>query len=400
MTMHIHLDPVGGVAGDMFVAALLDAWPELAEELPGVLAAAGVPASVSAQCLPWSDQGLEGKRYQVIDSAGEHPHSHAPFRIIRERLWNSVLSAGAKARAVDIFTLLAQAEAQVHGIGMDEIVFDEVGAWDSIADIVAAAFLVESLPISHWSIAALPLGSGRIRTAHGSLPVPAPATALLLRGFVVQDDGREGERVTPTGAAILKYLAPSYGPPEQAMVMGRTGIGFGAHYFEGMPNILRLIALEPTARPQTDEVAVLQFEVDDQPAEDLALGLEKLRNMPAVIDVIQLPAFGKQGRLTAQIQLLARAAALDAVIAQCFLETSTLGLRWQLVRRLVLEREMVEYDAGQRKIRIKLAQRPQGLTTAKAEIRDVAPAGSFADRARLRRQAEQSILNRREHHDD
>lgn len=398
--MHVHLDPVGGVAGDMFVAALLDAWPEPAEALPGVLAAAGLPASVSVQCLPWSDQGLQGKRYRVIDTAGEQAHSHTPFRTIRERLWNSALSAGVKARAVDIFTLLAQAEAQVHGIGIEEIVFHEVGAWDSIADIVAAAFLLESLPISSWSIAALPLGSGRIRTAHGSLPVPAPATALLLQGFVVQDDGREGERVTPTGAAILKHLAPSYRPPAQAMIMGRSGIGFGARHFEGIPNILRLIALEPVAGPQTDEVAVLQFEVDDQPAEDLALGLEKLRNLPAVIDVIQLPAFGKQGRLTSQIQLLARAEALDAVITQCFLETSTLGLRWQLVRRSVLEREMAEYDDGERQIRVKLARRPQGLITAKAEMRDVAPAGGFADRARLRQQAEQSILNRREHDDD
>ena len=128
---------------------------------------------------------------------------------------------------------------------------------------------------------------------------------MLLQGFVVQDNGREGERVTPTGAAILKHLAPSYRPPAQAMIMGRSGIGFGARHFEGIPNILRLIALEPVAGPQTDEVAVLQFEVDDQPAEDLALGLEKLRNLPAVIDVIQLPAFGKQGRLTSQIQLLA-----------------------------------------------------------------------------------------------
>src|SRR5512143_1821502 len=150
--MHIHLDPVGGVAGDMFVAALLDAWPELAEALPGVLAAAGLPASVSIECLPWSDRGLQGKRYQVIDTAGEHAHAHTPFRTIRERLWNSALSAGVKARAVDIFTLLAQAEAQVHGIGVEEIIFHEVGAWDSIADIVAAAFLVELLS-SSWSIA-------------------------------------------------------------------------------------------------------------------------------------------------------------------------------------------------------------------------------------------------------
>ncbi|MFO1433970.1 MAG: nickel pincer cofactor biosynthesis protein LarC [Candidatus Competibacteraceae bacterium] len=398
--MHVHLDPVGGVAGDMFVAALLDAWPELAEALPGVLAAAGLPTNVSVECLPWSDRGLQGKRYQVIDTAGEHSHAHTPFRIIRERLWNSALSAGVKARAVDIFTLLAQAEAQVHGIGIEEIVFHEVGAWDSIADIVASAFLVESLAITSWSVSALPLGSGRIRTAHGSLPVPAPATALLLQGFVVQDDGREGERVTPTGAAILKHLAPSYRPPAQAMVMGRTGIGFGSRYFEGIPNILRLIALESVAEPRTDEVAVLQFEVDDQPAEDLAMGLEKLRNLPAVIDVIQLPAFGKQGRLTTQIQLLARTEALEAVITQCFLETSTLGLRWQLVRRSVLEREMAEYDDGERHIRVKLTRRPQGLITAKAEMRDVAPAGGFADRARLRQQAEQNILNRREHDDD
>jgi uncharacterized protein (TIGR00299 family) protein len=397
--MHVHLDPVGGIAGDMFVAALVDAWPELVSELPALLAAAGLPETVSMQCQPHTDHGLRGTCLQVHDT-GVQPHPHVHFRSIRERLWNSALPARVKERAVSLFTLLAEAEAQVHGIPMDEVVFHEVGAWDSIADIVAAAFLIDALAVASWSISPLPLGSGFVKTEHGLLPVPAPATALLLKDFVVHDDGRAGERITPTGAAILKYLLPADHPPVSPMMLGRTGIGFGSRRLDGIANVLRLIVLEELPERHTDEVAVIHFEVDDQPAEDLALGLERLRNLPTVIDVIQIPVVAKCGRLATQIQMLARPEALDSVLIQCFLETTTLGLRWQIVRRSVLERQSLEYREDGQPIRVKIAQRPDGVLTAKAELRDVAHLGGFAERARRRQSAEGGILRKREKDDE
>jgi uncharacterized protein (TIGR00299 family) protein len=397
--MHVHLDPVGGIAGDMFVAALVDAWPELVSELPALLAVAGLPETVSMRCQSHTDHGLRGTRFQVHDT-GAQPHPHVRFRSIRERLWNSALPARVKERAVSIFTLLAEAEAQVHGIPIDEVVFHEVGAWDSMADIVAAAFLIDTLAVANWSISPLPLGSGLVKTEHGLLPVPAPATTLLLKDFVVHDDGRAGERITPTGAAILKYLLPAYRPPAFPMMLGRTGIGFGSRRLDGIANVLRLIVLEELPERHTDEVAVIHFEVDDQPAEDLALGLERLRDLPTVIDVIQIPVVAKRGRLATQIQMLAHPEALDSVLAQCFLETTTLGLRWQIVRRSLLKRQSLEYSEDGQPIRVKIAQRPDGVMTAKAELRDVAQLGGFAERARRRQSAERGILGKREKDDE
>jgi uncharacterized protein (TIGR00299 family) protein len=397
--MHVHLDPVGGIAGDMFVAALVDAWPELVSELPALLAVAGLPETMSVQCQSHTDHGLRGTRFQVHDT-GAQLHPHVRFRSIRERLWNSALPARVKERAVSIFTLLAEAEAQVHGIPMDEVVFHEVGAWDSMADIVAAAFLIDTLAVANWSISPLPLGSGLVKTEHGLLPVPAPATTLLLKDFVVHDDGRAGERITPTGAAILKYLLPAYRPPAFPMMLGRTGIGFGSRRLDGIANVLRLIVLEELPERHTDEVAVIHFEVDDQPAEDLALGLERLRDLPTVIDVIQIPVVAKRGRLATQIQMLAHPEALDSVLAQCFLETTTLGLRWQIVRRSLLKRQSLEYSEDGQPIRVKIAQRPDGVMTAKAELRDVAQLGGFAERARRRQSAERGILGKREKDDE
>jgi uncharacterized protein (TIGR00299 family) protein len=396
--MHVHLDPIGGVAGDMFVAALLDVWPELASELPALLTMAGLPETVRVQCHCHVEQGLKGSRYQVAIATTQdrQQHLHLRFAELRQRLGGSALPRAVKEHAVAIFTLLAEAEAQVHDLPTEEVVFHEVGAWDSIADIIAAAFLIDALAVKSWSVSTLPLGSGQVHGAHGSLPLPAPATVQLLRGFVVLDDGREGERVTPTGAAILKYLEPAYRSPAYPMVMGRTGIGFGTHRLEGIPNILRILALEALQERRSDEVAVLQFEVDDQTAEDLALGLEKLRQLPAVIDVLQLASFGKQGRLVAQIQILARPEALDHVVEQCFIETTTLGLRWQISRRVLLDRRTVKYETGRRRVQVKLARRPQGVVTGKAELRDLAQTSGYAARAKLRLEAEQAVLNRKE----
>jgi uncharacterized protein (DUF111 family) len=215
----------------MFVAALLDAWPELETEVRRALESVQLPPSVSARALPHKDHTLQGTRFCVEDANAGHGHAHTAFREIRERLCDSALTPPVRERAIDIFTLLAAAEGRVHGLPPEQVRFHEVGAWDSIADIVAAAQLIETSGATAWSLSSLPLGSGRVQTVYGSLPVPAPATALLLEGLPVHDDGLEGERVTPTGAAILRHLSPAYRAPAEPMRITRTGIGFGTKRF-------------------------------------------------------------------------------------------------------------------------------------------------------------------------
>ena len=206
MALHLHLDPLGGVAGDMFLAALLDAWPEHAEGTFEAMRAAGLPDDWRAELVPYQDGVLAGRRV-VIEGPAEGRHGPGTFRAIRASLAEAPLPAPVRARATSIFTLLAEAEAKVHGVAPDEVHFHELADWDSIADVVGSAWLLEALAPASVSCAPLPIGRGRIATAHGALPVPAPATALLLEGLPMVDDGVPGERVTPTGAAILRHLA-------------------------------------------------------------------------------------------------------------------------------------------------------------------------------------------------
>ncbi len=390
-TLHLHLDPLGGVAGDMFLAALLDAWPEHAAGTFEAMRAAGLPDDWRAELVAHDDGVLAGRRV-VIEGPAEGDHGGpGRFRAIRASLAEAVLPGPVRARAVAIFTLLAEAEAKVHGIALDEVHFHELADWDSIADVVGSAWLLEALGPLSVSCAPLPLGSGRIATAHGSLPVPAPAAALLLEGLAMVDDGVPGERVTPTGAAILRHLRVRVGLPEGSWRIAGTGIGFGMRRLPGLSNVLRVLAWEPAAAGgrADDRVAVLAFEVDDQSPEELALGLDALRRAEGVLDVIQLAALGKKGRLASQVQLLARPERLDAVIERCFAETTTIGLRWRLEARAVLARETVSVgDLG-----VKLVTRPGGERTAKAEIEPFRerPDGHAA-RAGRRRQAEADAL--------
>ncbi|MFQ5700121.1 MAG: LarC family nickel insertion protein [Myxococcota bacterium] len=394
--MRIHLDPVGGVAGDMFVAAILDAWPELEEGLREAVGAVQLPERLVLDVLPHRDHALAGTRFRVQDAeASGHPHRR--FAEIRKLICGSALAAAPRARAIEIFELLAEAEGGVHGLPSDEVTFHEVGAWDSIVDVVAAAFLIDALGASGWSVASLPIGSGFVESSHGELPVPAPATVRLLRGFVLHDDGLPGERVTPTGAAILRHLTPEYGHSSQPARLGRSGTGFGTRRLPGRSNVLRVLALEPLVPSLSgDQIAVLRFEVDDQPAEDLAIGLDHLRSLRGVQDVLQVPALGKKGRLVAQVQVLAAPDSVDAVARACFSETTTLGLRWHTERRAVLERSSESYRGCEGSVRVKSAQRPSGVVTRKADVDDVADAGGFAERQRLRREAEAAPLRDRD----
>jgi pyridinium-3,5-bisthiocarboxylic acid mononucleotide nickel chelatase len=404
--MHLHLDPVGGIAGDMFIAALLDAYPELSAGMDATLAKVGLPPGARCAVLPHHDGVLSGRRFELslpADSAtppaDRRHHDHVGLAAIGAAIAAMGLDAAVAARAGAIFAVLAQAEAEVHAVSVDEVEFHEVGALDSIADIVGAAWIIEALGPATWSVGALPLGSGRVHTAHGALPLPAPAVVRLLTGFVFLDDGLPGERVTPTGAALLRHLHCASGIGPRPGRLTASGLGFGSRKLPGLANVLRVLAFEMTDTPAADQVALLAFEVDDQTPEDLALGLERLRACNGVLDVVQSPVYGKKGRMAAQVQVLAQPERLAAIIATCFAETTTLGVRHQVLMRSVLERkETTIADAAGRAVRVKLALRPDGALSAKAESEDVSSGGVRSGRENLRRDSEAAALAQEARH--
>ncbi|WP_025769928.1 LarC family nickel insertion protein [Thioalkalivibrio sp. HK1] len=410
--MHIQLDPVGGIAGDMFAAAVLDAWPDREAALIEDLSRCDFDRIFGIARIDHADHALTGSRFEVKKAAPEHEHAHRSgsdgdrhhhdphhphhrYRDIRDLLRRADLDAKTKDRALDILSRLALAESSVHGMPVEEVGFHEVGAFDSIADIVSAAWLIERLDAS-WSCAALPLGSGRVQSAHGLLPIPAPATVELLKGMPVVQDAHRGERITPTGAAIIAHLAPDFSPLHAEMRLLRSGIGFGTAVLPGMSNILRLLAFAPLDRNhgehhagRHERIAVHEFEVDDQSGEDLAVALDRLRAIEGVLDVSCHAMQGKKARISIHIRLLSRIDAVDEVLAGCFEQTTTLGVRWYEVNRRVLARTQNKVDAADRSIRIKKAVRPGGISTVKAEIDDLAQTpGGHAHREGLRREVE------------
>lgn len=408
-----HLDPLGGIAGDMFIAAVLHARPDLETGLRNTLSRCPLIEDVSVAIVEHNDGVLSGRRFLVDrtverqkiavhhhvhghhhdhqhhhhheeNEAHHHLHDHVAWRDIRSALENGKLEPGVLEHALAIFTLLAKAEANVHGTTSEEICFHEVGAWDSIADIVGAAYLIAQLGPASWTVGPLPLGSGRVRTAHGLLPVPAPATALLMEGFMTIDDGIGGERVTPTGAAILSHLCSRPTSPF-ARTLVASGHGFGTRKLPGISNCLRVLCFETAeVSAATETIAVIEFETDDQTGEDLAHAIDHLRAQDGVLDVVQAPVFGKKGRMMAHMRILARPEALQTVARRVFEETSTIGIRHFLVERLALPRQAGEIQHGGRLLRTKTAMRPGGRTI-KIEADDLADIPGKAARDTVRR---------------
>jgi uncharacterized protein (TIGR00299 family) protein len=389
--MHIHLDAVGGIAGDMFIAAVLDAFPDLRDGMLAAIRASGLPADINLNIEDHADHALTGLRFMVEEAHHLHApeHKHTLFREIRKMLERAPLDTDVRANAIGIFTRVAEAEGKVHGLATDDVSFHELGEWDSIADIVGAAFLIAALN-AQWSVSSLPQGRGQVKTAHGNLPVPTPATVLLLEGFEFHDDGVGGERVTPTGAAIVSHLRANRPHSRKSRRLLRSGSGFGTRKLPGMSNVLRLMAFEETQQvTETDRIAELVFEIDDQTPEDLAIGLDKLRAHPSVVDVLQMSMFGKKGRISMGVQILAEPGDLENVIDACFSETTTLGVRYQVLERRKLRRRQSSVNADGRPIRVKIAERPGG-PTVKAEADDLLKViGDHSERERVRRLAEE-----------
>jgi len=386
----IYLDLIGGIAGDMFIAAFGSTYPEIEENcLRWANDIHGLPDNVHVAFSDHSADGLFGRRFTVSQEAHSDVHRHVSFQDAIDIVHATDLTVETRHAAEAIFEILARAEAAVHDVDYTAVEFHEIGGWDSVVDIILSARIITELNCDNWNCGRIPMGSGSIDFSHGLLPIPAPATLQILKGFVVSQDGCRGERVTPTGAAILKFLDPEQhnGLPPGKLI--DYGTGFGSKTIDGVSNALRVYATTKEATSDSDLVAVIEFDIDDQTPEDLALGLDSIRATNGVLDLVQSSAYGKKGRLGHHIRVLGAPAHLDKILDNCFSATSTIGARWYFAQRRLLSRcsEAVEVDSF--RCTVKSVTRPDGQITTKLEADDLKEQGaSIGSREKLRGQVQ------------
>jgi len=330
----------------MLVGALADAGANR-EAIVAAIASLETGAAVSFN--PVKRCGIGATKFHV-DVQETHAHRHLSH--IVKMIEKAEIRARARQDAVAIFRKLGEAEAQVHQIPLEKVHFHEVGAADSIADIVGAAVALDSLDVSTVSCSPVNVGSGTVTTEHGLLPVPAPATALLLAGVPVYSRGPAVELTTPTGAAVAATLAQSFGvlPP---MKLARTGYGAGSHDFTSHANVLRVLLGQPTDAAEALTVSVIEANIDDLNPQVLAYATERLLAAGA-LDVTLQPILMKKGRAGHLLRVIAKPEHREAIAQLVFAETSSLGLRIYTAERRVQARSFTEVATPYGQVRIKV----------------------------------------------
>src|SRR4051812_48744861 len=371
------LDPASGIAGDMFIAALIDNGLDKAwlERLPSTLGLDGVAVRIA-------DVQRSGVHCVKVDfDIPPQPHGRAVSEI--HRLIDAAKIPDKVSRSAHAaFEAIAAVEAAIHGVAPDDLHLHEVGSVDAILDIIGSIWGIELLGVERIYNTKVALGDGTVKTAHGILPVPAPATIRLLEGFNVRHGPPgSGELTTPTGAALLRVL--SKGAPPNEYVPRRSGYGAGTRDIHGQLNALRIIVGEASIQEHdhhhhhhhhehvhTEHLHVLSADIDDMSPEELAGAADVLRAEGA-LDVVLLHTTMKKGRLGTRVEALVQTSDLARLEEKIFLQFTTLGVKtFDVVRNaLVRESRMVRFDG--RDIRVKVATLPDGRQRAKPEFDDL-----------------------------
>jgi uncharacterized protein (TIGR00299 family) protein len=332
----------------MLVGALADAGADQATIVDAV-ASLETGAAVSFEKVKRA--GIGATKYHV--ATGEQ-HAHRHLSHIEKMIERGALTARAKQNAIAVFRKLGEAEAEVHRVPIEKVHFHEVGAADSIADIVGACVAFDQLDIETIVCSPVNVGSGTVNTEHGVLPVPAPATARLLEGAPVYARGPAMELTTPTGAAVAAALASHFGvlPP---MKIARTGFGAGTREFAEHANVLRIILGEPTGAAEALAVAVIEANIDDLNPQVLAYAAERLLEAGA-LDVTMTPLLMKKGRPGTLLRVIARQQDREMLAQLIFAETTTLGLRVYMAERRVRARSIEEVETPYGAVRVKVTE--------------------------------------------
>ena len=359
----LYLDCYSGLSGDMILSALIDLGVplEVVKNAAGALEIEGYEIRVERE----KRGSIDVTRFFVDVDEANQPHRH--FVDIKKMIEDSSLAQEVKSMSVDIFECLAKAEARVHGSTIEKIHFHEVGAVDSIVDIVGAAAAICYLG-ADVVCRQVPLGTGFVKTQHGALPIPAPATLFLLEGVPVEGTGVEAELTTPTGAAIVKTVCSDFGQLPK-MVIEKVGFGAGARCHEERTGILRAILGKPTDERAGQSCSLIEANIDDVTGEIVGNAMERLFEagcLDAWVETIQM----KKARPAFKISILCKRDDVLRLGAMLMNETTTIGLRYMDVGRMEMDRQIHTVKTEWGEVRVKVAKGPFGSANAAPEFED------------------------------
>jgi hypothetical protein len=359
----VYFDCASGASGDMLLGAVVDLGLPL-QQLRDELAKLAL-GGYRLEARGVARSGLAATKVDVIPDGSAHGHRHLSH--ILALLDASSLEAEVRERAAALFRRLAEAEAAVHGTPVEKVHFHEVGAVDSIVDVVGGVIALRWLGAARFVASPLNVGTGTVTMSHGTFPVPPPATARLVTGVPVYGEG-DGELLTPTGALLVTGHAAEYGPLP-AMRIEKIGHGAGGRETKGRPNVLRLMVGEEAGAGAGERVLVLETEVDDASPQLLGPLLERLLAVGA-LDAFFTPVQMKKGRPGVLVTAIAEPSRREAIEELLFRETTTLGVRRQVWDRTVLERETATVETAYGPIRVKIGRRGGVVYNAWPEFDD------------------------------